>query len=362
MKEAATVAGRALPPLVEERLASLHHLVGNTPLIEIRCRLDGVDCRVFAKHEVMNFTGSIKDRMALHVLETAWRRGEIAAGDEIVEATSGNTGIALAAVGRALGHPVRILMPDWMSHERVLVMESMGATIVPVSREEGGFRGCIERADAYAQEHPAAYRPQQFDSDANVEAHRLHTGPELLAQMRLADVEPLALVAGVGTGGTVMGAGQALRAELPDVRVHPLEPANSPTLRTGRRVGKHRIQGISDEFVPAIVDLDWLDDVVDVWDGDAIVLAQRLATELGLAVGISSGANLAGAARVAAELGAGAVVATVFPDSNKKYLSTDLCRAEEARPEYVSTRLELLGCRILPRLAPAGRPRPDERG
>jgi len=341
-----------LDPLVAGRFASLHNLIGNTPLVEIRCRHRGSECLIFAKNEVMNFTGSIKDRMALRIVEGAWREGALGPGDGIAEATSGNTGISFAAIGRALGHSVRIYMPDWMSRERVLVIQSLGAEIVPVTKEEGGFTGSIERADAYAREHPAVFRPRQFENAENAAAHEETTGPELLAQMRRAGHEPDAFVAGVGTGGTVMGVGRHMRRELAHVRIHPLEPANSPTLRTGERVGKHRIQGISDEFVPAIVDLEWLDDVLDVWDGDAILMAGRLAAELGLAVGISSGANFLGALRAAQELGRDrAVVATVFCDSNKKYLSTDLCGHEKARPGYLSPDVEFLGCRVLPRLS-----------
>ena len=339
--------------VAEERFRSLRQLVGNTPVAVIRARYAGVRATVCAKLEVFNLTGSIKDRMALWILESAWRQGALSPGDTISEATSGNTGISFAAIGRALGHDVRIAMPDWMSRERKLVIESLGAEIVPVSREEGGFRGAIEAADAFARDNQGVFRPQQFDNAANVEAHERATGPELLAQLRADGLEPRAFVAGVGTGGTVMGVGHHLRGELGDVRVHPLEPANSPTLRTGVKTGSHRIQGISDEFVPAIVDLDWLDGIVDVDDGDAIRTAQRLARELGLAVGISSGANFAGALRVAAELGDGAVVATVFPDSNKKYLSTDLCKEEPARPGHVADEAVLDGCRVLPRLAPA---------
>ncbi len=341
----------ALPAAVERHLASLACLVGDTPLIELACRLDGRRARVFAKHECTSFTGSIKDRMALAILARGWHTGELREGMELVEATSGNTGIALAAVGRALGHPVRIYMPDWMSRERQLLIRSLGATIVPVSAEEGGFLGCIARADAHARASgAAAFLPHQFSNEANVAAHHDSTGPELLAQMERAGARPDAFVAGVGTGGTVMGVGRFLRAALGTVRVHPLEPANSPTLRTGRRVGRHRIQGISDEFVPAIVDLAFLDRIVDVWDGDAILAAQRIAGELGLGVGISSGANLLGALQIAAELGEGATVSTVFPDSNKKYLSTDLMNAEPLRPEYLTPRITFESVRVHPRL------------
>jgi len=336
-----------------ERFESLHNLIGHTPLAEIHARVGECECHVYAKLESFNFTGSIKDRMALQILEEAYRLGEIDSGDVVVEASSGNTGISFAALGRALGHSVRVYLPDWMSRERTLLIQGMGAEVVPVSREEGGFLGSIELAGAFAAEHGHAFLPRQFQSEANVRAHRLTTGPELLAQMRGVNREPAAFVAGVGTGGTVMGVGAYLRGELPSVRVHPLEPANSPTLRTGTKVGSHRIQGISDEFVPAIVDLDQLDEIVDVWDGDAILMAQALAARLGLAVGISSGANLLGALKVARELGDGAAVATVFCDSNKKYLSGALYENEPLESGYITPEVSFLGVRILPRTSPA---------
>lgn len=340
--------GAHLPEPAADRLSSLRCLIGNTPLLALRCRFHGDETTVYAKFEVRNFTGSIKDRMALRILESAYERGQVHDKDEIAEATSGNTGISFAAVGRALGHDVRIYMPDWMSRERVMVIRSLGAIVVPVSAEDGGFRGCIERSEAYASEHENVFLPRQFESPENPRAHFETTGPEILAQLRSVGTEPTGFVAGVGTGGTVMGVGAYLRRELPSVAVHPLEPANSPTLRTGCKVGSHRIQGISDEFVPSIVRLEELDEVVDVWDGDAIIAAQMLAARLGLGVGISSGANLLGALKLARAQGRGAVVATVFPDSNKKYLSTDLCGQEEPRGDYESRHLELLGCRVVP--------------
>jgi cysteine synthase A len=332
----------------QRRCASLHWLIGRTPLFILRCRVRGEVRTVYAKQETLNFTGSIKDRMALHILEEAHAAGTISPGAVIAEATSGNTGISLAAVGRALGHTVRIYMPDWMSQERTLVIQSLGAEIVPVSKEEGGFVGAIEMADTYAREHDGVYLSQQFKNLANVRAHIETTGPELLTQLARVGKSPSGFVAGVGTGGTVMGVGRCLRSKVKDVRIHPLEPANSPTLRTGQKVGSHRIQGISDEFVPSIVELDTLDDIVDAWDGDAILMAQRLACELGIAVGISSGANLLGALQVAFDQGPNSAVATVFPDSNKKYLSTDLCREEPIRPEYLTPEVEFLGCEVVP--------------
>lgn len=320
---------------VLDRVDGLAGMIGHTPLPEIRYRSRGRPRRVFAKYEQKNMTGSVKDRMALWVLRRAYERGELHAGDTIVEATSGNTGIAFAALGRALGHPVRIYMPDWMSAERSALTRSLGADIVPVSREQGGFRGSIAQADAYGSGRSDVFLPHQFDNPANSEAHECTTGPEIVAQLGTRGLECHAFVAGVGTGGTVMGVGRALRRAFPAVRVHPLEPANSPTIRTGCKVGAHRIQGISDEFVPSLLHKDELDRVIDVWDGDAILMAQHMARR-GLAVGISSGANFLGADQLLDDLGDAAVVATVLPDSNKKYLSTDLCRAEPLRDTYLA--------------------------
>jgi cysteine synthase A len=311
-------------------------LISRTPLLEIHFQLDDQPYRLYAKYESMNMTGSVKDRMAAHIIRRAYESGELHAGDVIVEASSGNTGISFAAIGRALGHPVRIYMPDWMSQERVQLIRHFGAEVILVSRKEGGFVGSIERAEAYARRHDHVFLPRQFDRPANIEAHELSTGPEIAAQLVRFGRHADAFVAGVGTGGTVMGVGRYLRGRNPDIRVHPLEPADSPTMRTGHKVGKHRIQGISDEFIPSIVDLDELDPVIDAWDGDAIIMAQIVSRELGLAVGISSGANLVGAMQLCRELGPDATIVTVLPDSNKKYLSTDLCHEEPVRPEYLA--------------------------
>ena len=333
------------------KLLALKRLIGATPLLEIHCRYRGREQRIYAKHEAYNFTGSIKDRMALYILERAYASGEIGPGDVIAEATSGNTGISFAAIGRALGHPVRIYMPDWMSRERVLVIQSLGAAVIPVSAELGGFLGSIRMADDFAREAGHVFRPQQFENSANVQAHYETTGPEITAQLATLSRTPTAFVAGVGTGGTVMGVARHLRETFGDVAAHPLEPANSPTLRTGHKVGRHRIQGISDEFVPSIVKLDDLGRIIDVWDGDAIVMSQRLASELGIAVGISSGANLIGALEIAHEQGNGACVVTVFCDDNKKYLSTDLCSDEECKEHYHVNDVQLLDFRVIPPVA-----------
>ena len=333
-----------------DRFADLKHMIGNTPLLEIRCRFRGTERLIYAKAEHINMTGSIKDRMAFHILRSAYREGKIGPGDTIVEATSGNTGISFSAIGRALGHPVVIFMPDWMSAERVALIRSFGARIIPVSREEGGFLGSIRKTEELAVQEPGCFLPRQFSNAANVSAHELTTGPEIWSQLLQNGMRPDAFVAGVGTGGTIMGVARFLRRHRHSVRLHPVEPAESPTLSTGCKVGHHRIQGISDEFVPSILELDRLDPVIGVHDGDSILMAQKLASQLGLAVGISSGANFIAALTCQDSLGKGAVVATVFPDDNKKYLSTDLLREEPVRDDYVTPDVELLSYRAFGRV------------
>jgi cysteine synthase A len=332
------------------RVEGLKRLIGNTPLLAIDYRWRGRRRTLYAKCEQLNFTGSIKDRMALHILATAYRKAQIHPGDLIVEATSGNTGISFAAIGRALGHPVTIFMPDWMSPERVSLITSFGAAVVGVSKEDGGFLGAIRMAEELAACDDNVFLPSQFSNEANPAAHEATTGPEILEQLAEVARVPDAFIAGVGTGGTVMGVGRALKRFVPTAKIFPLEPAESPTLSTGHKVGHHRIQGISDEFVPPVVNLAELDTPVAVHDGDAILLAQMLATELGLGVGISSGANLAGAIELQNRLGGDAVVVTVFPDSNKKYLSTDLLRDEPVKDGYLAPDVELIRFTASPRV------------
>ena len=336
------MASSAHPSAGVSACQALDALVGGTPLLEIHFELDGAPRRVFAKYESMNMTGSTKDRMAAHVLRRGYESGELHPGDLIAECSSGNTGIAFAALGRALGHPVRIFMPDWMSPERRMLIESFGAEVIGVTHAQGGFVGGVRLAEACAAERDDVFLPRQFDNPANVEAHELGTGEEIVDQLARLGLRCDAFVAGVGTGGTVMGVGRRLKRGNPDCQVHPLEPSNSPTLRTGHCVGRHRIQGISDEFVPSIVHLDELDAVLDADDGDSILMAQALAHHLGLAVGISSGANLIGAIQLVAQSGPDATVVTVLPDSNKKYLSTDLCRREPAREGHWTPRVRLV--------------------
>jgi cysteine synthase len=337
------------PAARHSQFESLGRMIGNTPLLAVGFRRGDFEGTVYAKCEHLNLTGSIKDRMALHILRSAYREGKLAPGGRIVEATSGNTGISFAAIGRALGHPVTIFMPDWMSAERKQLIASYGAEVVGVTREQGGFLGSIELAEAFAAREPGSFLPRQFSNQANVEAHARTTGPEIWLQLQEAGLRPDGFVAGVGTGGTVMGVGRFLRGRIPKVRVHAIEPAESPTLSSGHKVGHHRIQGISDEFIPAIIDFSQLDAVLGVSDGDSILMAQKLACQLGLGVGISSGCNFLAAARLQQELGPQAVVVTVFADDNKKYLSTDLMRDEPAKSDYLAPGIELTGIRVLPR-------------
>jgi len=335
---------------IERRLLGLSRLVGNTPLLALEYRFRGRARTLYAKAENLNMTGSIKDRMALHILRRGYERGLLKPGDVIIEATSGNTGISFAGIGRALGHPVEIYMPDWMSVERINLIRAYGANIHLVSRERGGFLGSIALAEEQAATLPNAFLPRQFCNEDNAETHYLGTGPEIWYQLEAHGLRPDAIVAGVGTGGTVMGAGRFLRSRHAGVKVHPLEPASSPTLSTGHCVGEHRIQGISDEFIPPIVDLNVLDAVVSVDDGDAILMARKLAHELGLGVGISSGANFLGALKIQNEMGGDAVVVTVLADDNKKYLSTDLLRDEPVKEGYLSSEVEMTGFRAFNRV------------
>jgi cysteine synthase len=325
------------------KFKALTRLVGNTPLISIHFRYRGTHRILFAKSEYLNLTGSIKDRMAVRILQKAYAGGEISPGNIIAEATSGNTGIAFAAIGRMLGHPVKIFMPDWMSPERAHLIRSYGAEVVSVGKGDGGFLGSIRMCEEFAGSRKDVFLPRQFSNPANCEAHEETTGPEIWSQLLSVGKRPQAFVAGVGTGGTVMGVAKYLRRQDPSIRVHPVEPAESPTLTTGCKVGNHRIQGISDEFVPEILKLNELNEVIAVSDGDAIQMAQKLATQLGLAVGISSGCNFLAAVQAQDEISPNAVVATVFCDDNKKYLSTALMNDEPPKPNDLSPQIELLG-------------------
>lgn len=335
---------------LENKFHNLWHLVGNTPMLELQYKYKGKPGRIYVKCEHYNLTGSIKDRMALYIMYKAYLNGKVEPGDTIVEATSGNTGIAFAAIGKALGHPVKIIMPNWLSKERISIIKSMGAEVILISKEQGGFLGSIQLAEYMATEFKNIFLPRQFENLYNAEAHKKTTGREIWEQLQSINKKPDAIVAGVGTGGTIMGLGQYFKSKQPAIKIHPLEPAESPTLTTGYKVGSHRIQGISDEFIPAIVKLNELDEVIQASDGDAIIMAQKLSQQLGLAVGISSGANVIGAIKLKAQMGDGATIVTLFCDDNKKYLSTDLMKDEPVKDGYLSSDVNFTGYHPISRL------------
>lgn len=322
-------------------LQQLQSVIGNTPMYRILLEYRGRRFPVFAKAESFNLTGSIKDRMAYYILRKAMEAGAVKPGMQLAEATSGNTGISFSAIGSAIGLDVRIYMPDWMSEERKALIRSYGATIVPVSSEEGGFLGSIDRTRKYAEQCENCFLPRQFENPSNSRAHEVSTAPEIEAQLASLGLSIDAFVAGVGTGGTVMGVKNYFRQRRPDAKMYPLEPSNSPTLTTGHKVGAHRIQGVSDEFIPEIVKLDELDEVLMVDDGDAICMAQKLGA-VGIGVGISSGANLLGAVQAAERIGFDKTIVTVFSDDNKKYLSTALMKEEPVKEGFLSPEIRIL--------------------
>ena len=333
---------------MSEKFDGLAALIGHTPMLEISLLYKGEPRVVYAKAEYYNYSGSIKDRVACHILRQAYETSAITEGMPIAEATSGNTGIAFAAIGAYLGNPVTIFMPDWMSKERINLIESFGATIRLVSKAEGGFTGSIALADRMG-ENEGAFLPHQFSNLENCAAHYATTGKEILAQLAAFGKRPQGFVAGVGTGGTLMGVKDILQETYPDCLAFPLDPASSPTMATcGKVVGPHRIFGIGDEFVPAIVKLDQLDNILSIDDCDAINMSRKLARTLGLGVGISSGANFLGVLKAQDLLGnKDAVVATVFADDNKKYLSTDLMYEQTVSADHLACDVELISMRAI---------------
>jgi cysteine synthase A len=287
-------------------------LIGHTPLVKIRKR-------VFAKLESVNPSGSIKDRMALYMLEAAEKAGVLTPGCEIVEATSGNTGIAFAMIATLRGYRFTAILAETMSAERRQMMQVYGAHLVLTPTMEDAVRRVDEYADA-----DRVWLPRQFDNQLNIDCHRDTTGREILQQ--LDDIG--AVVAGVGTGGTLMGVAEALRSRVPDLQVVAVEPAESPVL-SGGQPGHHQIQGIGSGFIPKLVDPSRIDEIVRIRSADAIQMARRLAQEQGLLVGISSGANVLAARRIAERMPNSNVV-TVLPDSGNRYLSLGLGQPQQA--------------------------------
>ena len=310
--------------------------IGNTPMIKITYKIENKIQYMYAKLESYNPTGSIKDRVAYYIITKAQERGELKEGMPIMEATSGNTGISLAAFGAYFKHPVYIFMPDWASSERVKLMQAFGANVTLVSREEGGFKKCLEEAKKLA-EQKQGFLANQFANKDNTLAHYETTGKEIVEQL---PEKVSAFVSGVGTGGTLMGIGKRLKEWDKNIKIVALEPDKMPLISQNKIIGNHKIEGIGDDFIPDLLEKNLLDKTILINDEDAINISKKLAKELGLGVGISSGANfLAGVETMQEE---NAPIVTVFADDNKKYLSTDLLKPINPDKNLLSNKIELV--------------------
>lgn len=309
--------------------------IGNTPMIKINYEYKGENKYIYTKLEYFNLTGSIKDRVAYYIINKAKKRGELKKGMPIIEATSGNTGIALAALGRFYKHPVYIFMPDWASKERVDLIKNYGANIILFSKEEGGFIRCVEEAKKMAEENNG-FLANQFASQDNFLAHYETTAEEIIKQV---PEEIYGFVSGVGTGGTLRGTGERLKEKFQKLKIVAIEPDKMPIISQGKAIAQHKIEGIGDDFVPDLVDRNAIDDLILVNDDDAINMSRKLARELGLGVGISSGANLIGCILLNEKIDK--PIVTVFADDNKKYLSTDLVKDINSNTNFVSNQIKL---------------------
>ncbi|MBP3285132.1 MAG: PLP-dependent cysteine synthase family protein [Clostridia bacterium] len=318
----------------------IEKLIGKTPMLKVNFRRNGVKQHIFAKAEWFNLTGSIKDRAAVYMIKKAKERGTLKDGQPIIEATSGNMGISIAAIGACYHHPVHIFMPDWMTEERKKILIGYGAILHNVSKNEGGFRGAITMADELAKQI-GGFRTSQFSNEDNSEAHYYGTGREILKD--LDGITIAGFVSGIGTGGTLMGVGRCLKEADSSVKIYAFEPDTLSTMINGVTEGDHKIAGIGDGFVPELVKESFIDSIDLIHDEDAIQMAKKLSRELGLGVGISAGANFLAASKLAEK---GNIV-TVFPDDNKKYLSTDLAGELEAKEGYLSSEIELLDYEVM---------------
>ena len=314
-------------------------LVGNTPMIKIDYEYEGKKGSIFTKLEYYNYSGSIKDRIALYIIEKEKERGNLKDGQPIIEVTSGNTGIAFSAIGALFGHEVHIFMPDWVSLERRKLIQMYGAEVHLVSREDGGFKGALELVEDFAEEI-GAYKPKQFDNELNFEAQYNTTGQEIIDEFP----EVNAFVSGIGTGGTLMGIGKRIKDYNPEAKVFALEPSTLSILKMGMVEGSHMIEGIGDDFIPGIVDEELIDDIVLIHDYDAINMSKRIAQEFGLGIGISSGANFLASVIMDND---NLNIATVFPDDNKKYITTKLSEPVDEDPELESNKVKLIGFEVI---------------
>jgi len=315
--------------------------IGNTPMIKINYQYKGKNKYIYTKLEYYNITGSIKDRVVYYIINKAKQRGELKEGTPIIEATSGNTGIALAALGTYYNHPVYIYMPDWVSKERINLIKKYGANIILFSKEDGGFIRCVEEAKKKAKEENA-FLANQFASKDNFLAHYETTAEEIIKQV---PEEIYGFVSGVGTGGTLMGTGKRLKEKFEELKIVALEPDKMPIISQGKILAQHKIEGIGDDFVPDLINKEDIDDIILVNDDDAINMSRRLAKELGLGVGISSGANLIGSILLNEKINK--PIVTVFADDNKKYLSTDLAKDIDENKSFVSNKIKLIDYEII---------------
>ena len=301
--------------------ANVLELIGETPAVRLNKLVGREDAEVFVKLESRNPLGSIKDRICQAMIAAAEKSGALQPGGTIVEPTSGNTGIGLAMVAAVRGYRLILAMPETMTQERRFLLAALGAQLVLTPGEEG-MTGAVKAAEKILAENPGYYMPQQFKNPANPEAHRRTTGPEILRQVP----GPIdAFVAGVGTGGTITGAGEVIKERYPLARIIAVEPKDSPVL-SGGKPGKHKIQGIGAGFVPEVLNRKVIDEIVTVSYEDARCVARGLAREEGILGGVSSGANVWAALQVAARLGRGKRVVTVVCDTGERYLSTELFR------------------------------------
>jgi cysteine synthase len=300
---------------------SVSELVGQTPIVKLNRLVDENSAEVYLKLEYMNPGSSVKDRIALAMIEAAEETGTLKPGDTIVEPTSGNTGIGLAMIAAAKGYKSILVMPETMSMERRNLLRAYGAELVLTPGPEG-MGGAIRRATELAQEN-GYFMPQQFKNEANPEVHRRTTGKEIAEQMDQLD----AFVSGIGTGGTITGAGSVLRETFKNIKIYAVEPADSPVL-SGGKPGPHKIQGIGAGFIPDILNTDIYDQVIQVTNDQAFEYARRAAKEEGILGGISSGAAIYVALQVAKELGKGKKVLAIIPSNGERYLSTPLYQFE----------------------------------
>lgn len=301
---------------------SITELIGRTPIVKLNHVGDENSGEVFVKLEYFNPGSSVKDRIALAMIEDAEKKGLLKEGDTIIEPTSGNTGIGLAMVAAAKGYKAVLVMPETMSIERRNLLRAYGAELVLTPGPEG-MKGAVNKATELAKEN-GYFMPQQFENVANPEVHKLTTGPEIVEQM---GDQLDAFIAGIGTGGTITGAGQVLKEQYPGIKIYAVEPKDSPIL-SGGKPGPHKIQGIGANFVPEVLDTQIYDEVIQISTEEAFEAARNVARHEGILGGISAGAAIAAAIQVAKKLGKGKKVLAIVPDNGERYLSTALYQFE----------------------------------